>query len=59
MTIPCKKQPFRLYGKEGVALVDLLIGESEPNPKVPCSTFNQRFVVIICARSFMVLILIS
>lgn len=33
VTIPCKKQPFRLYGKEGVALVDLLIGESEPNPK--------------------------
>jgi len=33
VTIPCKKQAFRLYGREGVALVDLLIGESEPYPK--------------------------
>jgi nicotinate phosphoribosyltransferase len=33
VTIPCKKQAFRLYGKEGVALVDLLIGENEPYPK--------------------------
>ncbi|KAG0584083.1 hypothetical protein KC19_3G183600 [Ceratodon purpureus] len=33
VTIPCKKQAFRLYGREGVALMDLLIGESEPDPK--------------------------
>ncbi|KAG0598188.1 hypothetical protein M758_12G053200 [Ceratodon purpureus] len=33
VTIPCKKQAFRLYGREGVALVDLLIGENEPYPK--------------------------
>lgn len=33
VTIPCKKQAFRLYGREGVALVDLLIGENEPCPK--------------------------
>lgn len=34
VTIPCKKQAFRLYGREGVALVDLLLGETEPYPKV-------------------------
>ncbi|KAG6550176.1 hypothetical protein Mapa_008134 [Marchantia paleacea] len=30
VTIPCKKQCYRLYGKEGYALVDLMVGEDEP-----------------------------
>ncbi|WOL11862.1 nicotinate phosphoribosyltransferase 2 [Canna indica] len=34
VSIPCKKQCFRLYGKEGYALVDIMIGENEPPPKV-------------------------
>lgn len=34
MTIPGKKRPYRLYGKEGVALVDLLVGDTEAVPKV-------------------------
>jgi nicotinate phosphoribosyltransferase len=33
VTIPCKKQCFRLYGREGVPLVDLLIGENEATPQ--------------------------
>lgn len=33
VTIPGKKRPFRLYGKEGVALVDLLVGDDEPPPR--------------------------
>ncbi|GAB2279663.1 Nicotinate phosphoribosyltransferase 2 [Dionaea muscipula] len=34
VSIPCKKRCFRLYGKEGYPLVDLMIGENEPPPKV-------------------------
>lgn len=34
VTIPGKKRSFRLYGKEGYALVDLLIGAKEPPPRV-------------------------
>jgi hypothetical protein len=34
VTIPCKKQCFRLYGREGVPLVDLMIGENEAPPQV-------------------------
>jgi hypothetical protein len=34
VTIPGKKRPYRLYGKEGVALVDLLVGDTEAVPKV-------------------------
>ncbi|XP_056696851.1 nicotinate phosphoribosyltransferase 2 isoform X2 [Spinacia oleracea] len=34
VSIPCKKQCYRLYGKEGYPLVDLMIGENEPAPKV-------------------------
>lgn len=34
VSIPCKKQCYRLYGKEGYALVDLMIGENEPAPKI-------------------------
>ncbi|CAK9232421.1 unnamed protein product [Sphagnum troendelagicum] len=33
VTIPCKKQCFRLYGREGVPLVDLMIGENETPPQ--------------------------
>ncbi|KAL9248657.1 Nicotinate phosphoribosyltransferase 2-like protein [Drosera capensis] len=34
VSIPCKKRCFRLYGKEGYPLVDIMIGENEPPPKV-------------------------
>ncbi|CAL9201295.1 unnamed protein product [Musa hybrid cultivar] len=34
VSIPCKKQCFRLYGKEGYALVDIMTGENETPPKV-------------------------
>jgi nicotinate phosphoribosyltransferase len=33
VSIPCKKRCFRLYGKEGFPLVDIMIRESEPSPK--------------------------
>ncbi|KAD7479399.1 hypothetical protein E3N88_02535 [Mikania micrantha] len=33
VSIPCKKRSFRLYGKEGYALVDIMSGENEPPPK--------------------------
>ncbi|KAL2931668.1 Nicotinate phosphoribosyltransferase 2 [Bienertia sinuspersici] len=34
VSIPCKKRCYRLYGREGYPLVDLMIGENEPAPKV-------------------------
>lgn len=44
VTIPGKKQCYRLYGKEGFALLDVLIGKKEPAPKV-----GQR---ILCRHPF-------
>lgn len=35
VSIPCKKRSYRLYGKEGYPLVDIMTGENEPPPKVP------------------------
>ena len=34
VSIPCKKKCYRLYGKEGYPLVDIMTGEDEPSPKV-------------------------
>lgn len=34
VSIPCKKRSYRLYGKEGYPLLDIMIGENEPPPKV-------------------------
>ncbi|GAV67745.1 NAPRTase domain-containing protein [Cephalotus follicularis] len=34
VSIPCKKRSYRLYGKEGYALVDIMTGENEPPPKL-------------------------
>ncbi|CAA3007257.1 nicotinate phosphoribosyltransferase 2-like [Olea europaea subsp. europaea] len=34
VSIPCKKRCYRLYGKEGYSLVDIMIGENETPPKV-------------------------
>ncbi|KAK4772456.1 hypothetical protein SAY86_014231 [Trapa natans] len=34
VSIPCKKRSYRLYGKEGYPLVDIITGENEPSPKV-------------------------
>ncbi|GFP78949.1 nicotinate phosphoribosyltransferase [Phtheirospermum japonicum] len=33
VSIPCKKRSYRLYGKEGYSLVDLMTGENELPPK--------------------------
>ncbi|KAK3020013.1 hypothetical protein RJ639_004973 [Escallonia herrerae] len=33
VSIPCKKRSYRLYGKEGFPLVDIMTGENEPPPK--------------------------
>ncbi|CAM6092182.1 unnamed protein product [Calypogeia fissa] len=33
VTIPGKKQAYRLYGREGYALLDLMVGENEAPPK--------------------------
>ncbi|TKY70586.1 Nicotinate phosphoribosyltransferase 2 [Spatholobus suberectus] len=34
VSIPCKKRIYRLYGKEGYALVDIMTRENDPPPKV-------------------------
>ncbi|XP_014509856.1 nicotinate phosphoribosyltransferase 2 [Vigna radiata var. radiata] len=34
VSIPCKKRCYRLYGKEGYPLVDIMTGENEAPPKV-------------------------
>lgn len=34
VSIPCKKRCYRLYGREGYPLVDIMTGENEPTPKV-------------------------
>ncbi|XP_077235988.1 nicotinate phosphoribosyltransferase 2-like [Tasmannia lanceolata] len=34
VSIPCKKRCYRLYGREGYPLVDIMTGENEPPPKV-------------------------
>ncbi|WVZ61191.1 hypothetical protein U9M48_011102 [Paspalum notatum var. saurae] len=34
VSIPCKKRCYRLYGKEGYPLVDIMTGEDEPGPKI-------------------------
>ncbi|XP_075475446.1 LOW QUALITY PROTEIN: nicotinate phosphoribosyltransferase 2-like [Primulina tabacum] len=34
VSIPCKKRCYRLYGKEGYPLVDIMTKENEPPPKV-------------------------
>ncbi|XP_052195504.1 nicotinate phosphoribosyltransferase 2-like isoform X2 [Diospyros lotus] len=34
VSIPCKKRCYRLYGKEGYPLVDIMTGDSEPPPEV-------------------------
>ncbi|KAJ1292807.1 hypothetical protein BS78_01G018500 [Paspalum vaginatum] len=34
VSIPCKKKCYRLYGKEGYPLVDIMTGEDEPGPKI-------------------------
>lgn len=33
VTIPCKKQVYRLYGKEGFAILDLMARDDEPGPE--------------------------
>ncbi|RVW55376.1 Nicotinate phosphoribosyltransferase 2 [Vitis vinifera] len=34
VSIPCKKRCYRLFGREGYPLVDIMTGENEPPPKV-------------------------
>ncbi|XAR57785.1 Nicotinate phosphoribosyltransferase [Bertholletia excelsa] len=53
VSIPCKKRCYRLYGKEGCPLVDIMTGENEPPPKVgerilcrhPFSESKRAYVV--------------
>ncbi|XP_052205534.1 nicotinate phosphoribosyltransferase 1-like isoform X2 [Diospyros lotus] len=53
VSIPCKKRCYRLYGKEGFPLVDIMTGENEPVPKVgerilcrhPFSESKRAYVV--------------
>ncbi|KAJ6820028.1 nicotinate phosphoribosyltransferase 1-like isoform X2 [Iris pallida] len=53
VSIPCKKRCFRLYGREGYPLVDMMTGENEPPPKVgerilcrhPFSESKRAYVV--------------
>ncbi|KAL2522557.1 Nicotinate phosphoribosyltransferase 1 [Forsythia ovata] len=53
VSIPCKKRCYRLYGKEGYPLVDIMVGENEPPPKVgerilcrhPFNESKRAFVV--------------
>lgn len=53
VSIPCKKRCYRLYGKEGYPLVDIMTGENEPPPKVaerilcrhPFSESKRAYVV--------------
>ncbi|KAG4115198.1 hypothetical protein ERO13_D12G070200v2 [Gossypium hirsutum] len=53
VSIPCKKRCYRLYGKEGYSLVDIMTGENEPCPKVgerilcrhPFSESQRAYVV--------------
>ncbi|KAM0057884.1 putative nicotinate phosphoribosyltransferase [Helianthus debilis subsp. tardiflorus] len=53
VSIPCKKRSFRLYGKEGYPLLDIMSGENEPPPKVgerilcrhPFSESKRAYVV--------------
>ncbi|CAI0553677.1 unnamed protein product [Linum tenue] len=53
VSIPCKKRSYRLYGKEGYPLVDIMTRENEPIPKVgerilcrhPFNESKRAFVV--------------
>ncbi|CAN6480308.1 unnamed protein product [Victoria cruziana] len=53
VSIPCKKKCYRLYGKEGYPLVDIMTGEKESPPKVgerilcrhPFSESKRAYVV--------------
>ncbi|XP_075510576.1 nicotinate phosphoribosyltransferase 1-like isoform X2 [Primulina tabacum] len=53
VSIPCKKQCYRLYGKEGYPLVDIMTRENEPPPKLgeqilcrhPFSESKRAYVV--------------
>ncbi|RWW02648.1 hypothetical protein BHE74_00010655 [Ensete ventricosum] len=39
VSIPCKKRCFRLYGREGYPLVDIMTGENETPPTVSDNLF--------------------
>ena len=45
VTIPGKKRAYRLYGREGYALCDLMIGENEPPPKVIICMLRSFFEI--------------
>ncbi|URD84529.1 Nicotinate phosphoribosyltransferase (NAPRTase) family [Musa troglodytarum] len=53
VSIPCKKRCYRLYGREGYPLVDIMTGDNEPPPKVgerilcrhPFSESKRAYVV--------------
>ncbi|KAG6517236.1 hypothetical protein ZIOFF_020616 [Zingiber officinale] len=61
VSIPCKKRCFRLYGKEGYALVDIMTGEDETPPKVgqrllcrhPFNESKRAYVVPQCVEELL------
>ncbi|KAH6796837.1 nicotinate phosphoribosyltransferase 1 [Perilla frutescens var. hirtella] len=61
VSIPCKKRSYRLYGKEGYPLVDLMTGENEPPPKAgerilcrhPFNESKRAYVVPQCVEELM------
>ncbi|KAK8673974.1 hypothetical protein V6N13_112282 [Hibiscus sabdariffa] len=61
VSIPCKKRCYRLYGKEGYSLVDIMTGENEPCPKVgerilcrhPFSESKRAYVVPKCVEELL------
>ncbi|CAI9777452.1 unnamed protein product [Fraxinus pennsylvanica] len=61
VSIPCKKRCYRLYGKEGYPLVDIMTGENEPPPKVgerilcrhPFNESKRAYVVPQCVEELL------
>ncbi|KAF8410082.1 hypothetical protein HHK36_002604 [Tetracentron sinense] len=54
VSIPCKKRCYRLYGREGYPLVDIMTGENEPPPKVSiiAVAYLQVAERILCRHPF-------
>ncbi|XP_041004098.1 nicotinate phosphoribosyltransferase 1 [Juglans microcarpa x Juglans regia] len=61
VSIPCKKRCYRLHGKEGYPLVDIMTGENEPSPKVgerilcrhPFNESKRAYVVPQCVEELL------
>ncbi|KAJ8642496.1 hypothetical protein MRB53_004244 [Persea americana] len=61
VSIPCKKRCYRLFGREGYPLVDIMTGENEPPPKVaerilcrhPFNESKRAYVVPQCVEELL------